>query len=356
MLVDRACAKEGGDVAVGSELEFVGFDAPAEKVKQVSIDEFLACGLKESEPFSGYRCFGCKQPSDLPGTRLVYWRAADGPAYIVWHKVCWDTMPWSPQLLDELTKTELDREVLPEAPKPIEPPLKAPARMHPVKELNWLKFLGVSASALPLNLVQQAADFYLLEFSATVLGRGRERYATYARWLAELYAKYMLAACLGEFRHRPEAVPAERIIAVPRGTARELAHDRATIIWGMGSRAVAKALALLDKGFSHPAWQEIDNVGGKSWATIARVTGLYAAGRIPPGAFVDTAYNVVHNSGKLFDKGRPSENSSLRGRPLFSKEDALRNLLVRKAQDGLDALVKYASPEVKEVYLGEADA
>jgi len=334
---------------VSSEVKFVGFDVP--KVKQVSIDEFLACGLKESGPFSGYECSGCKQPSDLPGTRLIYWRVMNEPEYIVWHKVCWDALPWSPKLLGELTKTELDREVLPEAPKVIvSPKPKAPTRVNLVRELDWLKFLDVRASDLPLDLTRQAADFYLLEFSAMVLGRAQKRYATYSEWLAELYAKYMLAACLGEFRHRPEAVPAERIIAVPRGTARELAHDRATIIWGMGPRAVAKALALLDKGFSHPAWQDADNVGGKSWATIARTVGMYVAGRIPPGVFVDTAYNIVHNGGRLFDKGRPSENSTLQGNPLFCREETLRRLLILKARDGLKVLVAYASPGVKEVY------
>jgi hypothetical protein len=190
-----------------------------------------------------------------------------------------------------------------------------------VSPVDWSKFLGSSEQ---WDLRRVAAMFYAAEriirepHLPPNLWGIRRRSEEFVRTWAERFGKYLLAACIGEFRHRRRVgalrLPISSSVkmrAAAQGVAQAIWEDRETV------RAVASYMA---EKFADPAFFPKTAYGGPRWARIARTFLDWHEGRISDLVFVDYCWDLQHNGGILFNKC-----------PLFTYESSVRHLMAKKA-------------------------
>jgi hypothetical protein len=278
----------------------------------------------------GATCYDCSRPA----TGLYFWNELP---YCNYHK----PMGYSPEWFSRLGQT-----------------LEVCLKEH------RQRFVGYEIPDIDKNLVlpEVAANFYLLYDHSIDHPEDRELLDDFTKYLADNFLQYMTYSTAGELRHarsdltpnsyltliinkvgRKHDVDVDWLLGFMSGTGftkhRIEDRDRAFRSWKDVINKYGKAfsLDLCYHAFSEEdLWGGGDNVGGESWASIAKTALMYEQGETTPIIFVDTAFGLHHNGDIHFDKA-------------WHVTQDLRAILDLNQAGKLELLKKWARPEVLEV-------
>lgn len=206
-------------------------------------------------------------------------------------------------------------------------------------------------------------DFYLTDAMAqaaegtrlSVEAQGLKRQIHSAS--AERIAAYLALAVSGELRHTPvTSITKEHGLVkaladrfgVQRGGNRYQAQQ--AVVERLKSASTAEQIEFLNlavEAFELPVWGP--SVGGPKWAQIARAALGFLTGDLTHSVFVDHAFDLQHNGGRVFDKRRQmitADEGSVR-RQLDTKK---RTTNISELFVGLARVYLTMSPEVSELY------
>lgn len=174
---------------------------------------------------------------------------------------------------------------------------------------------------------------------------------------AERIAAYLALAVSGELRHTPvTSITKEHHLVkaladrfgVQRGGDRRMAQQAVVErLKNASTEEQIKFLNLAVEVFELPVWGP--NVGGPKWAKIARAALGFLTGDLNHSVFVDHAFDLHHNGGRVFDKRRNM---------ITSYEGQTKRLLdIKKQTTNIGELYQrliyecnHVAPEVDELY------
>ncbi len=195
---------------------------------------------------------------------------------------------------------------------------KAPKEVQGV--IDWARFFELpKPEHFDLRII--AAMFYASnKLTDAKLGQNelfeiKDRSRKFVALWAERFGKYLLAACLGEYRHRHVA---GELDLVPKGNtvSRAVCQKAAERIWPDKNASIQATLWMGVK-FADPRYfTQNGNVGGLKWASIAKTVHRWLNSEIPDMVFMDYCWDLQHNNGVLFDKCK-----------LFKHEGEVRSLM-----------------------------
>jgi len=157
---------------------------------------------------------------------------------------------------------------------------------------------------------------------------------------ARLISTYLVIAVAGELRHAWACLkPEEAKWLEARGIRRQSSRDDAQLLV-FALKSEGQGASRIFVKIAHDAFSRGGNplqfdgsYGGRRWALIAEAVREYLGGTIGASVFVDRAFDLRHNGGKLFNK-HPMADS-------LTKEDTLhRQLDTKRAARNLEALTR----------------
>jgi len=188
------------------------------------------------------------------------------------------------------------------------------------------------------RLVQSIADFYLLYSLSLDKPNVRTLVETHATTLGDQMRRYMNAASGGELRHAPSHARGWHTATLPdfiTEYVRTVPGDRyrAWGRWhGVWKERGLEALEGLCRGFSLQ-WRGA--FGGRKWRLVVENLLSYERKEVSTIIFVDTACNIEHNCGPVFNK--------------LWDTSALRHVYRAAFNEDRATLLLYASESVKEL-------
>lgn len=176
-------------------------------------------------------------------------------------------------------------------------------------EIKWAKFYELDkdeAFRMPAICAMFYASERIVSFKGMMPMHMREQFSpmkeraqAYIDLWAERFAKYSLAACLGEFRLRRRNVGAQ-IHGISRRVSRKAAQGAATVLWPDKQKTI-KAMDYMAERFASSDFPG-SGYGGKPWARIAKTANMWLKGEIPSIVWGDYVWDLSHNGGCFFDK------------------------------------------------------
>lgn len=217
------------------------------------------------------------------------------------------------------------------------------------------------------DLINLCADFYLLNNMKHIADLESEGGRTFIRWREEfaerltkfyeetverleaVFLAYFPFAVASELQNKDEIKTPEKKAAKIAGTLLEGIPDDGGELLPYLEKNVATCESALSffgsakTAFGKLKWEK--GYGGKEWADIADLAVRRLAGEIGDATFIDTAFNIEHHNGHIFDK---HENIRCDGRKL-------KGVLTIKRDETLSRMEKligkkYASAEVKKLF------
>lgn len=174
------------------------------------------------------------------------------------------------------------------------------------------------------DLIKLCADFYLLYAMKTIgedrsknaegFLRSREEFSKdltksfdeAADELGKLFLAYFPLAVLTELQNKDEIKASEKKIEkVSNGFLESIPENEDELLKYIEKEipTCAKALEFFGTAksvFGKLKWES--GYGGKKWAQIAETARMRLSGEIDTTIFVDTAFNIEHHGGHIFDK------------------------------------------------------
>jgi len=181
------------------------------------------------------------------------------------------------------------------------------------------------------SLLPMAADFYLLAEASENATWVRFHYYTHARRLAELAAGYLAMAIGGELRHA--RTKTSWMTGLSKGNRRRAWEDWKGIWERLGPVDACEKAAI---SFNEGNW--LGGYGGKAWGKVAEILGEWHSGDLSDVLFVDTAMQLQHNCGCIFNKW-------------FTDLSGLKTLLDAKFRGSHAILLGFASVTVRRIFL-----
>lgn len=217
------------------------------------------------------------------------------------------------------------------------------------------------------DLIGLCADFYLLAAMKNIADLESEGGRAFIKWREEfverltkfyeetlerleaVFLAYFPFAVASELQNKDEIKTPEKKVEKIAGTLLEGIPDDDDKLLPYLEKNVATCESTLSFfenakiAFGKLKWEK--GYGGKKWADIADLAAKRLAGEIGDLTFVDTAFNIEHHNGHIFDK---HENICCDGRKL-------RGVLTIKRDESLPRVAKlvgkkYASSEVKKLF------
>lgn len=199
-----------------------------------------------------------------------------------------------------------------------------------------------------LDLVQQAADFYITNEAAMDHKVLKPQADKQADFLADQFSRYLAMAIGGELRHTRTSQHASWISQPVAQVLEEISYDKKT--WKILSRNQAWyrwAEIFLPKGykqrtglirtarriFRRGRWNRC--YGGNNWSLIAKTLYEYLHQDITATTFVDTVFGLYHNCNLVLDK--------------VWKVDSLTHTLDANFKHDMTALYQKCSQDTKGV-------
>jgi len=217
------------------------------------------------------------------------------------------------------------------------------------------------------DLICLCADFYLLTAMKNIADMESEGGRNFIKWreefaemltkahqevageLEKIFLAYFPVAVASELQNKDEIKTAEKKVEKIAGTLLEGIPDNDDELLPYLEKNVAtceSALSFFESAklaFGKLKWES--GFGGKKWAQIADTAAMRLSGKIDIVTFVDTAFNIEHHGGHIFDK---HENIRCDGRKL-------RAVLMIKRDETLPRMEKligkkYASSSIKKLF------
>jgi phosphoenolpyruvate synthase/pyruvate phosphate dikinase len=225
-----------------------------------------------------------------------------------------------------------------------------------------------------ISVAKLAADFYLSEAMAAAAEKNstfgvtvRALRSEVHQGAAELIATYIVLATAGELRHMHEVkcctgsisdINAKMAELQKFGVAKtaflsrkEVQEDVATNLEEQPLEVQIAYLEAAQRTFSELLWNL--SYGGRKWADICQAALLWLRGEMPATVFVDRAFDLQHNSGRMFGKTEyflhSSENLSLILDSKFT-HSGVRDLYRVISSIFLRSSPECCSPQVKDMY------
>lgn len=218
-----------------------------------------------------------------------------------------------------------------------------------------------------IDLINLCTDFYLLNAMEHIASREYEGGRAFVKWREEFFERlrqayeeltseleaillaYFPLAVASELQNKDEIKTPEKKVEKIAGTLLEGIPEDDNELLPYLEKNVAtceKALSFFEHAkaaFGKLKWES--GYGGKKWAQIADKAAARLAGEIGDVTFIDTAFNIEHHGGHIFDK---HENIRCDGRKL-------RGVLTIKRDESLARMEKligkkYASSYVKKLF------
>lgn len=217
------------------------------------------------------------------------------------------------------------------------------------------------------DLIKLCADFYLLTAMKHIADMESEGGNAFIKWREEfvkvlteihqettleleaIFLAYFPLAVASELQNKDEIKTPEKKVEKIAGTLLEGIPDDDENLLPYLEKNVATCEAALSFfgsakiAFGKLKWES--GFGGKKWEQIADKAAMRLDGKIDAVTFVDTAFNIEHHGGHIFDK---HENMRCDGRKL-------RGVLTIKRDESLPRMEKligkkYASGSVKKLF------
>lgn len=218
-----------------------------------------------------------------------------------------------------------------------------------------------------VNLIRMAADFYLLTAMKNLADMEQEGGRAFLRWryellkdlrelhtdttkeLEEIFLAYFLFAVCSELKHKSSIMsPREKIGNIVGNFLENIPKNEKEILKFLEKNVptckdAMSFFEMVNVAFGKLKWEP--GFGGKKWERISNTAHMRLSGELDAVMFVDSAFDIQHHNGHIFDK-----HDSLN-----CNDEELNKLLAVKRDCTLSKteklIRKFASSYVRKLFL-----